>query len=248
MNDEYTPYRIMKSFVVPGPNEAYLMTHFPGGKIKRVGRKRGWQSIYEFKAIVNSPTLAEIRLFEASKHARLIPQDPGGFDVRDSGIARSIKSSVEGRRNHKVVVAKRKFAEKEALRKAEIEKKEASKPIPKPIAKPTPVIKKKSIFIKPAIIPTLKVVDETPKEPLPPIKTDSDGFVREKREDKTELPIRSGSEVKLESEGEIIFGTKKKRDRKRKTKKTDSFPKNKPDDENQDNASKEAGQKRTEEK
>ena len=238
MSEEYTPYRIMKSFVVPGPNEKYLMTHFPGGKIKRVGRKRGWQSIYEFKAIVNSPTLAEIRLFEASKHARLIPQDPGGFDVRDSGIARSIKSSVEGRRNHKVVVAKRKFAEKEALRKAEIEKKEASKPIPKPIAKPTPVIKKKSIFIKPAIIPTLKVVDETPKEPLPLIKPDSDG---------TELPIRSGSEVKLESEGEIIFGTKKKRGRKRKTKKTDSFPKNKPDDENQDNASKEAGQKRTEE-
>ncbi len=224
MTDEYTPYRIMKSFVVPGPNEKYLMTHFPGGKIKRVGKKRGWQSIYAFKSVVNSPTPAELGLFKASKHARLIPQDPGGFDVRDSNLARSIKSSVEGRRKHLLVAAKRKFAAEEEVRKVELEKQEISAPKPKAKPKWLPEPAPKPVKEKVVEIPKLQI------EPLPVIKTDSEGLAG------TGMPLISGTVVKLETESETKeFKVKRK---KRKYKKYSDSDPNKTDDENPDSTSK----------
>ena len=168
MTNEYTPFRIMKSFVVPGPNQAYLRANFPSGSIKQVGKNRQWQSIYKFKAVVNSPTPAEIRFFEASGFARLIPQDPGGFDVRDSGIARSIKSSVSARHDHKITMARRRFAAEEAAIKAKnAEHGYSTNGLTSEIATEP--------------MPDTKLLH------LPNIETDTEGIVREEHEAVTEI-------------------------------------------------------------
>ena len=230
MTDEYTPFRIMKSFVVPGPNQAYLRANFPSGSINQVGKNRQWQSIYRFKQVVNSPTPSESAFFLSSGYGRLIPQDPGGFDRRDSGIARSIKSSVDARQEHRITMGRRKFAEEEAA----VRKKNAELAMEQ---------KEPKLELEPEqeSLPEIYVCNECgktfdfdheekfhlnrepgsdccghiTKRPLPDIETNTDGVVKEEREAEPETTTEPEEVTALEPETEPKKTSRGRRKRKK---------------------------------
>jgi hypothetical protein len=103
---EYKPYRIISPIVIAVNDSALARIMFPSAIIKTVKRT----TIIKWKVgqVVNTPTDQEIALFNSNsfKFAQIIPQAEGGFDLRESGVARSIESSLNERQrltgSHKV--------------------------------------------------------------------------------------------------------------------------------------------------
>lgn len=137
----YTPYRIAAPFEVSGPDRRAMRRKYPhAGRIapSRASRR---QFVARFEpGVVNSPTPAERALFLRMPKAVVapIPQDPRGFDRRDSGVARSFQGGVKGRRD---AAAER--MEREAREAAEA-KRAATKAPPAPEPEPAP---------EPAVVP-----------------------------------------------------------------------------------------------
>ena len=111
---EYKPYRIIYPPIVAG-DESELRRDYPSATIHRSPRG-SISATWTYMQVVNIPTPAEIELFERTRN-RAIPQDERGFDVRDSGVARSVKTSMKAAEEAKIEVAKAKLREKDAERR-----------------------------------------------------------------------------------------------------------------------------------
>ena len=163
MSLEYKPFRIMKPFAVTARSPQDMATRYPNAaNVKKLG-KYTYEAQYRLLAVVNIPSESELVLFSNKilKVAREIPQDPRGFDVRDSGIARSVKSSLEARKDAGLVIARRKFALKEAEKKVV---KEPAKPEQVEISEE---VAEKLDSIKVPEVEEEESVEKEPEAPVP---------------------------------------------------------------------------------
>lgn len=96
----YTPYRIMGHIITVVTDSDDVTMCYPHGDIKDRNQATGQVAIAYHPKVIDAPTDEERELFDLLKDTGKvapIPQDPRGFDVRDSGVARSIDSSKKGR-------------------------------------------------------------------------------------------------------------------------------------------------------
>jgi hypothetical protein len=126
----YKPFRIVKDCSVRGPKDV-LKEKFPEGKLRAVGAGQ-FEASYAYKAVVNMPSDEEINFFTKTGTvlAVEIPQDPRGMDKRDSGLARSVKSSVQAHRDCGYMIKRQEMEleqEREARKRDQAAKREARK-------------------------------------------------------------------------------------------------------------------------
>lgn len=99
MKADYRPYRIMQKFEVVG-EYTDLKSKYPHARTTKPARNNigGHAAVFEV-GIINNPTNEEVAIFDVMPKmvVRAIPQDNRGFDKRDSGVARSIRTSVQAR-------------------------------------------------------------------------------------------------------------------------------------------------------
>jgi len=128
---KYRPFRILKKFEVSGDLDM-LRNNYPNAKVARNlnGRPYGW---YKMMSVVDIPSEQELDLFLNTPGLAIeIPQDPRGFDERTSGVARSVKSSIEAGEKSKQEISKRKFQKREAEAKTKKKRSKKTKSEPEP--------------------------------------------------------------------------------------------------------------------
>jgi hypothetical protein len=107
---EYKPFRVMHKFSVPSTDLKKIERDYPNGIISQNGKM--YFANYKTHMIINRPSESEISLFAIKRDkipfALEIPQDIRGFDLRTSGLARSVKSSKEAREKALVDIAREK--------------------------------------------------------------------------------------------------------------------------------------------
>jgi len=95
---EYTPYRITGHLVAVVTDADDTIMCYPNGRVGKRDLNTGKVPIYYRPGVIDAPTDEEKEFFALiGDKARPIPQDPRGFDVRDSNLARSFESSKHGR-------------------------------------------------------------------------------------------------------------------------------------------------------
>ena len=95
---EYTPYRITGHLVAVVTDADDIIMCYPNGRAGKPNRDTGKIPIHYGPGVIDAPTDEEKEFFAlVGDKARAIPQDPRGFDVRDSNMARSFESSKRGR-------------------------------------------------------------------------------------------------------------------------------------------------------
>lgn len=163
----YHPFRILKYFEVGSSDRRKLARDCRNAK--RIRRKRGMNyAIYEPLQVIDVPTEFELAMLTTSKPlAAEIPQTANGIDKRDSGIARSPRTSRRARNNAVSTIV---------MMQNEIAMLEAGKPKPEPKPKPRPQPEKKTEPEKPEI-----------KE----IKIEPAKIVEKEEESKTEVESES---------------------------------------------------------
>ena len=136
----YKPYRVLQTFTTSGRDEKVMRRRYPNAKRyeKSPGVRRSCSAVYE-PGIINVPSAHEVEIFKmfSNKVVVAIPQDGRGFDRRDSGVARSVKTSARARDDGALEAHKRNMADKIAAQKEEAEKAAAAvaeeeKTIPEP--------------------------------------------------------------------------------------------------------------------
>ncbi len=126
---DYKPYRILQPFVTVVRDSDDILACYPHGKRGARMVATGTVGIVFSEGVIDAPTEEEIALFSLpslSKSVKPIPQDKRGFDLRSSGVARSIKGSQRGREAGIV----------EKFERDSAKPKPAKKPAPKVEAKP----------------------------------------------------------------------------------------------------------------
>lgn len=97
----YKPYRILQPIHVVIDDGDDMRECYPHGVFNRQRRiTPGRVAVLYNPGVIDAPTEEEMALFDLPMLAdfvKQIPQDPRGFDVRDSGLARSIETSLAGR-------------------------------------------------------------------------------------------------------------------------------------------------------
>lgn len=95
----YKPYRILKPFVTIVEDVDDVRACYPHGKRGERMIETGTVGIAFSEGVIDAPTEEEIALFSLpalSGSVKPIPQDGRGFDLRLSGVARSVEGSKRG--------------------------------------------------------------------------------------------------------------------------------------------------------
>ena len=107
----YKPYRILQKVIIVVDDSDDMRMCYPHGKVAGKTKSTRKVAIAYNPGVINAPTEEEKKFFDlahVAKSAKPIPQDSRGFDVRASGLARGIKSSIKGREDGIIEMHERK--------------------------------------------------------------------------------------------------------------------------------------------
>ena len=123
----YRPFRMVRDMAVRGSADQ-LRENFPNGKMRPVSGGQ-FETTYAKQAVINMPSEAEIAMFGAAvrPYALEIPQDPRGMDSRESGLARSVRTSMAAKDECERMIARQQAEEAERRAQRTAKRREAKR-------------------------------------------------------------------------------------------------------------------------